>query len=117
MKYLMSFVYTFISIVVLSLIITTLNYFNVTSLNTIKYFELSSIVISILIGSIYLGRRSQSKGYLEGLKIGFIIIIATLIINLLIIKNKFSFEIIIYYLIILVSSMLGSIVGINKKLK
>lgn len=117
MKYLKSLLYILISILISTILITTVNYFDILGNNIIKYLKLIVLVISILIGSIYIGRRSKSKGYLEGIKIGLITIFILILLNYLGFDNKISLDIIIYYLIILVSSILGSIIGINKKLK
>lgn len=61
-----------------------------------------------------IGRKSSKKGYLEGLKLGGIIILSLLLINLLFIRT-FSLSILMYYLIILASSIIGSMIGINIK--
>lgn len=114
-KYLKSLMYIFSSIILLSIFIGTLSYFNILNGNLLKSFEIIAIILSMLIGGIYLGKNSNQKGFLEGIKIGLTIIF------LLFIFNYFAFDIsltlpsILFYLIILISSILGSIFGINKK--
>ncbi len=61
------------------------------------------------------GKPRNNKGYIEGLKIGFITIIIFSVINLLFIKNTYTFPVIIYYLIIVLICLFGSVIGINKK--
>ena len=102
---------------VFTLIVTILNYFNLLSINGINISKIIIPVLSILIGSFYLGTTVKNKGWLEGIKLSIIIILILLITNLLILKNGFEIKNLIYYLIILVSSMVGSMIGINKKKK
>lgn len=114
-KYLKSFAYTLISIIILSLITCIFNYFGICDNNTIKVLKLFSVSISVILGGIYLGKRTKNKGYIEGLKTGTIYCIILLITSILLFHRGFHKEMIIYYLIIIVSSILGNIIGINKK--
>lgn len=114
-KYLKSLLYILISIVLFSIIIATCSYFNIFSNTILNIFELLSITISMFIGGIYLGKSSNKKGYLEGLKIGFIVIFLLIGLNLLVYDKSFTLSSIMFYAIILVSTILGSIIGINKK--
>ena len=111
-KYLKSLLYILASTLILSFIVGTLNYFNIIGTNTTKIFELISLVISIALGGIYLGKNSTKKGYLEGLKIAIVLLF---IFAYLAFDKSFSLSTLIYYLIILISAVLGSILGINKK--
>ncbi len=70
-------------------------------------------IISIFIGSYRLGKLSNEKGYIEGIKYGLIWVILFVIICL--ICKVFDWTSIIYYFILLFISILGSILGINKK--
>ena len=54
------------------------------------------------------------KKYIEGLKFGFLFIIFILLFNLIFI-NKFTLKIIIYYILIIITSMVGGTIGINRK--
>lgn len=116
-KYLKSLLYTIISILIFTIIITTLNYFNLISGKLLNILQILSMIISVIIGGYYLGKTSCSKGYIQGLKIGLIILTILIPLNLFIFKTPFKISIIIFYIIILISSILGSILGINKKKK
>lgn len=115
-KYLKSLLYIFISILIFTLLISSLSYFNLLG-SALKYFKLIAIIISMLIGGIFLGKQSYSKGYLEGIKIGGIVIFILFLLSYLGFDKNINLETIIYYLIILISSIFGSIIGINKKSK
>ena len=58
---------------------------------------------------------SNQKGWLEGLKLSLIIIVILMLFNYLGLGNKFAIKNLIYYLILMISAIFGSMVGINKK--
>lgn len=110
MNYLKSLIYSFSSLLLINLIITLLNYINIININIVNIFSYITPFISFFIGGLFLGSKSNQKGWLEGIKLGIIEILFILIINILF--NKYNF---ILYFIILISSILGSILGINMK--
>ena len=112
-NYLKSIAITLIIILIGSIIITTLNYFNILNGITHKIIMLLTPIISVAIGSFNIGKRSSQKGYIEGIKYGFIWIFILLIINL--IAKNFTITSIIYYIILLLAAILTSVLGINTK--
>lgn len=114
-KYLKSFGLILLSILFLSILIGTLSYFNIVGTKSIKIFEIIATIISVLIGSIYLGKNSNQKGFLEGIKIGLFMIVFLFIFNFLAFDQGFNISNFFFYIIILMSAILGSILGINKK--
>ena len=69
----------------------------------------------MIIGGIYIGKNSDKKGFLEGMKIGIAVIIILFIFSYLAFDKSFSISSLFFYIIILISAILGSILGINKK--
>ena len=114
-KYLVAIGYILISFIILTFVVTLLNYFDVTTGNTLKLIKIVVPIISTLFGSIYLGLKSDKKGYLEGIKLGIIMSFLFFIFSFLGLDKNLSFSRIIYYLIITITSMLGSMIGISKK--
>ena len=112
-KYLKSSIYTLCILIVSTIVITILNYFNVLMGNVLKITELLIPIISIFIGSYILGKSSNNKGYIEGLKYGIAWIILFLIINL--ISKNFTYLSLIYYLILIIIAIVSSIIGINRR--
>lgn len=112
-NYLKSTLYTLSTILIGTILITILNYFNILNGIPLKIIMLLIPIISIFIGSFKLGKQSTKKGYIEGLKYGIIWTILLTIINL-IIKNFTLLSIIYYIILILISTLSGSL-GINKK--
>lgn len=96
-----------------SLIINLLYYFDIISNNTVKYIKMILSVISFFIGGIYLGKKSTNKGYINGLKLSGITITIFLILS--IIFNNLTLSRILFYLITIISITFGSMIGINKK--
>ena len=113
-NYLKSFALTILIIFGGAIITTLLEYFTNNTHVLINILKIITILLSIFIPTFILGKKSERKGYLEGLKYGAILIVLSLILNI-IFKTKFNFDIIIYFIIMLVSAMLGSMMGINFK--
>ena len=117
MKYLkklgFSFIYIIASLLIITFILTLLNYFNIISDKIISIFKILIPIVSLFIGGFYIGKNSNNKGYLEGLKLGSIFSIFLLIFNFLALSNSFKLKYLLFYLIIIVSSILGSMIGIN----
>ena len=111
MNYLKSLLWCFCILIISSIIITIFNYFNVINGIVLKIIFL----IIPIIGSYRLGKLSNEKGYIEGIKYGLIWVILFAVICL--ICKVFDWTSIIYYFILLFISILGSILGINKKKK
>lgn len=104
-----------ISLIVLILFITTFSYFNILNYTTSNIFKMFIPIISLFIGGFYIGKKSQKKGWLEGLKLGLIFLVLLIIFEYLGFDDKFEIKKLLYYLIITSSSIFGSIIGINKK--
>lgn len=108
-----SILYILITILVLNIFTTTLSYFNLISDKTVSLFKVFTLVISLFIGGIYIGSKTNKKGWLEGIKLGLIFIIFLIIYNF--INDSFNIKNILYYLIVITSSIFGSMVGISIK--
>ncbi len=114
LKYLKGFLYFLIPFLVLLFIVSILYYFDILNNQVIKYFKIIILLLSTLASGFYIGRQSTSKGYLSGLKLSGGIVLLFLIINLII--GGFRWYHLVYYLIIMVTTCIGSMIGINKKL-
>ena len=102
----------FISIFIITLFITLFSYFNLLSTEIISISYFIIILLSIFISSYILGTKSKEKGYLEGLKLGGLIILIFLLLT--VIFDKFTIKSLVYYVILTLTSILGSMIGINK---
>ena len=101
-------------ILISTIVITILDYFNLFSESLTNIFLFVITLISIIIGSYKLGKKSSKKGIIEGLKLGIVISVSFMLMGL-ITGNNFQISNTIYYVILIISSILGSIVGKNRK--
>lgn len=109
--YLKSYIYLFGIIITLTIILSITNYF----LNIPSYLiKLLIPIISLLVSTIILGKNVKEKAYLEGIKFTSIYLIFTIIIKL-IFKTNFNYKVIIFYLVLLFTGIMGSMIGINSK--
>lgn len=97
------------------LFISTLYYFNILSTNIVNYLRPLSILTILFISSYKLGKKLEKNGYLEGLKLGSATIILFLLISIAFFRNYFKIRLVLYYTILLITSILGSMIGINKE--
>ena len=112
-KLVFSFLYIIGTILISTFIVTFLNYFNIISDKVISIFKILIPIISLFVGGFYIGKKSENKGYLEGLKLSLIFSIFLLIFNFLALSNSFKFKYLLFYLIIIISCVLVSMIGIN----
>ena len=114
MKYIKTIILFFSSLIILNLITTILYYFDITSTSSNNIFKIIIFIFTFLLSGIYIGRNSNKKGWLEGLKISGILIIFFLISSL-IVRYNFNIKQVFYYLLSTIIIMFGSMIGINFK--
>lgn len=114
-NYLKNIAYTFIILIVSTIVITIFNYFGILNGNVLNIILNILIILSLFIGGYLTGTKAIKKGYLEGIKFGTVIIALILLLNLLIFKNKFSLISFLYYPSLLITSTLGSMLGIQRR--
>lgn len=107
---------TFISIIVLTFILTILYYFDVINNNIYNIMKMIIVIGSLFINSLLLGKNSNKYGLVEGLKLGAIFLIIMFIVKF-ITNNLFDIRTLIYSFIILLTSGVGAVIGINRKNK
>ena len=112
-KYITFFCFTWLSILLACLFWTFLYYYDFVSDKIFAFSLLSSILISIFENSFFLGKKSSKKGYLEGIKFGLLLIIPFVLYSFIL--KKFYYRLFLYYFLILLTAVFGSIMGINKK--
>ena len=113
LNYLKSILYFLIPLFTLLLISSIFYYFDLLSNDTFRYLKLIILIISCFLGVFKIGKLSFQKGYLNGIILGSIIVLLFFLITL--ITKNFKLYNIIYYLIIIIVTTIGSILGINKK--
>ena len=119
MKYLKNIIFslgTFLAVLLIfTFIVTILSWFNIMNDSITTIFKMLIPIISILTSSIYMGINSSKKGWLEGFKLGIIICILLFIFNIFGINKGFKINQILFYTILVFTSMVGSMIGISRK--
>lgn len=108
-----SFLIVISSLLIINLFLTIFSYFNLFSTKVIDIMGFVLMLVFLFISSYILGTKSKKNGYLEGLKFGGIIVL--IFILLVILLDKFLLKSLIYYVILILTSIFGSMLGINKK--
>ena len=103
-------------ILVATMLVTVFNYFNIIKGTALTISKILICVISLFVGGFVIGRRSSIKGWLEGLKLSLIFLVIISLFNYLGLGNAPQLKNLIYYSIIIISCIFGSIIGINKKI-
>lgn len=102
----------FLSLLIYLVIATTFSYFEIVSYKVINVISFIFLLMLFMYSGFYLAKRSDSKGYINGLLIGGINICLLFLISL-ILKCNIELNIILYFLILLLSSTMGGMFGIN----
>lgn len=100
-------------ILIETIITSTMYYFHIINdfINNVLILLLP--IISVFITTFKMGKNAKNKGYLEGIKMSVIIILLLILLNVILFR-QFDLKTIIFYTSILLSSLLGSMLGINK---
>ena len=115
MKYFMKYLgYYVISLILLIFICSLLNLVGVNSTITNLILFIFNATLFFVFG-LKSGKNANSKGFLEGLKLGGLFLLVLIIISLFTNKTIFSLSTFIYYLVLMLASIAGGSIGINKK--
>ncbi len=99
----------------LILILTLFYHFDIISNNIYSIFKLIIPLLSLFVGAFTLGKKVTKRGWLEGLKLGGILIFLFFTISSIFFEGGFTLKLVLYDIILLIVSILGGMIGINKK--
>lgn len=102
------------SLLIYLIIITTLAHFNLISYKTVSVLSFIFMCLLFMYNGFSLGKKSSKRGFLSGLMIGAINIILVLLLAI-ILRSIPGFKSLIYFAVLLLSSTLGGMFGINFK--
>lgn len=105
--------FTFLGIGLALIILTLGYYFNFIGGRIFEILYFIVFLIFIFCNSFILGKKAKKRGFLEGIKLAFIICLIFLSFSLII--REFNLFMLVYYLIIFITAILGSMIGISKK--
>lgn len=98
----------------LTFIMSLLNLIGVNSGITVIIMLICNLILFFVL-NFYNAFKIKKKGFLEGIILGIIFIILMFIIKTILFTPKFSISTFIYYLILLMTSIFGGMLGVNKK--
>lgn len=103
--------YTLSSIIVVVFVLNIFYYFNLFGDKLMNIFMVMSSLICFLIGGRSFSKNNKSKGFISGLKIGLIYSVIFLILTLIFFSNNFKLFNVIYYILIIISTMFGGMLS------
>ena len=74
-----------------------------------------AVALGCLIASYFLSNKKKNKGYLIGAATGFITFVIVTVIGLIINQGGIGINTLFHLVIIMLSSIIGGILGVNKK--
>ena len=115
LKYLKVAGYFLGSVIILAFISTIINFLTSASLGFINTFNTIVLLVIYFVIGFKQGKVSESKGWFCGLKNGLLLCFILLIISLIFFTKDIKLSTFLYYGILILSTIFGSIIGINKK--
>lgn len=115
-NYLIAIGYFLLVVAVFSIILTIFNYYDIVTNKLFKVIKVLIPSLALFIGGYKVGNNANKKGYIEGIKLSLIVIVILFMFSYLGFNASFSISLILYYIILIISSMLGAMIGINKKI-
>ena len=107
---------TFSSIIILGFLLNILYYFDIIGNNIYNIMKMVIVLICLFVNAFLLGKGSLKHGIVEGLKLGAILLLVMIILKA-ITNSPFDIRTIIYSIIILLTTSVGAVIGINKNEK
>ncbi len=115
-NYLIAIGYFLLVVAVFAIILTIFNYYDIVTNKLFKVIKVLIPSLALFIGGYKVGNNANKKGYIEGIKLSLIVIVILFMFSYLGFNASFSISLILYYIILIISSMLGAMIGINKKI-
>ncbi len=115
-NYLIAIGYFLLVVAVFAIILTIFNYYDIVTNKLFKVIKVLIPSLALFIGGYKVGNNANKKGYIEGIKLSLIVIAILFMFSYLGFNASFSISLILYYIILIISSMLGAMIGINKKI-
>ncbi len=77
-------------------------------------FATISVAVGCLLASLFLGIKIQKNGILIGLAVGGAVFVILTLVTLLVNKGAVNIHILLRLVILMLSSMIGAIIGVNR---
>lgn len=103
------------SILIFTFILSLINFISPISQNILNIFSTIFMILLYFILGFKQGKITQKKGWLIGSLWGIIFVSIILISSTIFCINKINIASVIYYIILILTTIFGAIIGINKK--
>lgn len=113
-KFIKPTLYSLVGFLLFTFIITIFNYIGLIPYNIFKIIRIIGLLLTFFIDGFLVGKKSNKKGWLNGLEASLILLIILLIFSL-IFKANINFKTLIAYIVLTIITIIGSMLGINKK--
>lgn len=113
-NYFLNIGYFLISLLVYLVLVSILASLNVLPYKVVSIISFIVICLLFFIGGLRAGKNSSKRGYLSGITIGVINILVLLFLGI-ILRSVPSLKSILYYGILILSSTIGGMFGINTR--
>ena len=115
-KYIKPMIYFYTILFLCLIIITPFNYFNIISYKSVSLISFIVAILLFMMIGFMVALKSDKKGYINGLVIGVFNIILFVFLSLILVAHP-KLNILIFFLIMIISSTIGGMFGINYKSK
>ena len=109
------FLINLLIILISTFVIAFFSYFNIIGGTFLKILKIMVPIISLFVSGILLGKVSDKKGWLEGLKFSLVYVLLIFLFNYLGLDNKLEARDFIFYATLIAITIFGSALGINRK--
>ena len=97
------------------LLLSVLNLTNLLGGTPSAIISMTFGAFSFFVAGFIRGKKRAKNGYVAGLITGGILLVVVFLLSILIFRVKINPSMLIYYAILLISCIVGSVVGINKR--
>lgn len=97
-----------------SLIISVLYYFLISS-KVVQVLSMVYLVLLFFVFGFRSGKKTEAKGFLAGLKVGALFLALLFLLNLILNQFQMHWITLLFYVVLLLASVLGATLGINTK--
>ena len=112
-NYLKTYLLFLIVLIIYLIVFSLIMYFELISYKTLNIINYIFVILLFFITGFRISNLERNKGYLNGFFISSILIILFTIISLIL--GKLNLSSLIYYISVILSSIFGGIIGVNKK--
>ena len=106
-KYLKNYLIILLEVLIITVLLSILSFTDIISIKTYNYLELISLFLIFYFNGKKLGNLTNKHYFFEGLKEGVIFSCLFVVLNIIFVKDL-SVKLLIYFLIIILVSILGS---------